>query len=166
MSLQLPEELREALSMLGFDWPDADEDKLNAMGRAWNEFAATLNGLITEAERHAQSVWSTNKGMPIDAFQRSWTGAEAPVTNLKDAAEAAAQIALAMGVAAEIVRLLKVKVIAEVAAFARVLAIAIAAAKTPWTAAGAAAAVIIARMVAVAAIDAAFEYAINRLLNG
>jgi hypothetical protein len=166
MSLQLPEHLREALSMLGFDFPDADEDKLNAMGRAWTEFAGTLNGLIAEAERHGQAVWTRNQGLPFEGFQKSWTGPEAPLANLRDAAEAAAVIGAAMGVAAQIVVLLKEKVILEVAFFARVLAGAIAAAKTPWTAVGAAAAVIITRIVVTAAINEAIEYAVKKLTDG
>jgi hypothetical protein len=166
MTLELPPELREALSLVGFDWPDADEDKLNAMGEAWSSFAGTLKGLITEAEGQAKAVWDGNKGLPIDAFQKAWTGPEAPLANLRDAAEAAAQIALALSTAAKIVLALKGKVILELAAFARVLYIAAMAAKTPWTAIGAAAAVIIARMIAVAAIEAAFQLAIEALLNG
>jgi hypothetical protein len=166
MTLELPSELREALSLVGFDWPDADEDKLNAMGQAWSSFAGTLKGLIAEAEGHAKAVWDGNKGLPIDTFQQSWTGPEAPLANLRDAAESAAQIALALSVAAEIVLLLKGKVILELTAFARVLYLAAMAAKTPWTAVGAVAAVIIARMIAVQAIDAAFQLAIEKLLNG
>jgi hypothetical protein len=109
MSLTLPQDLAWALSQLGFDWPDSDEDKLNLMGQAWTNFAATLNGLIAEAEGHAQGVWTTNS--------------------------------------------------------ARVCAIAAAAAKTPWTAAGAVAAVVIAKIAATMAINAAITLAIETLLR-
>jgi hypothetical protein len=166
MTIQLPPSLASALSQIGFDWPDADEDKLNDMGRAWNTFAGTLRGLIGEAEKHAQVVWQGNTGAAVEAFQKSWSGPEAPLANLKDAADAAALIAAGLGVAASVVVALKLKFIAELTTFARVLYAAAMAAKTPWTAAAAIAAVLIAKYVCTQAIEAAIEYAIERLLNG
>jgi hypothetical protein len=166
MTIQIPSELASVLSELGFDWPDADEDKLNAMGETWNTFAGTLRGLIAEAEKHAQVVWQGNTGAAVEAFQRSWSGAEAPLANLRDAADAAAVIAAGLGVAAKIVVALKLKVIAEVASFARVCYVAAMAAKTPWTAIGAIAVVLAARYITTQAIEAAFNYAIEQLLNG
>src|SRR5512147_2817831 len=108
MTIQLPSELVDALSLLGFDWPDSDEDKLDDMGKAWATFAGTLRGLADEADRHAQAVWTGNSGAAIAAFQKSWTGSSAPITNLRDAAEAAALIAVGLSTAAKIVVLLKV----------------------------------------------------------
>lgn len=166
MTLQLPSELVWALSHLGFDWPDSDEDKLAAMGQAWNTFANTLNGLIADADKYARAVWTDNNGMPIGAFQESWNGPEAPLANLRDGAVAAAAIGAGLTASAAIVLALKLKVIAEVAMFARVCAIAAMAAKTPWTAVGAAAAVIAARIAATMAINAAIQLAMEALLNG
>lgn len=165
MSLQLPSELTEFLSMLGFDWPDSDEDKLNEMSRAWSSFATTLNGLNADAGKHAEAVWTENRGQVIRAFQDAWGGTQAPITNLRDGAEAAQMIAAGLGTAATVVVALKMKMIQEVASFARVCWIAARAARTPWTAVGAAAAVIIARIVAVAAINAAMEAAVRALVD-
>jgi hypothetical protein len=166
VTIQLPDELREALSWLGFDWPDSDEDKLNEMGNAWEQFATTLKGIVDEADRSAQAVWSTNRGDAIDAFQKSWNGPSAPMTNLREAAEGAALIAVGLHTAAEIVLVLKGKFILEVAAFARTLYVAAMAAKTPWSAAAAAAAVIIHKIIVTQAINAAIEFAMKRLLDG
>ena len=165
MSMTLPSDLVWALDHLGFSWPDSDEDKLNAMGQAWTTFAGTLNGLIAEAQQHAQGVWTTNSGYAIGEFQESWLGREAPIANMREGAEAAAMIGAGLSAAAQIVVALKLKVIAEVAMFARVCAIAVMAAKTPWTAAGALAAVVIARIAATMAIEAAINLAIQMLLN-
>jgi hypothetical protein len=118
VTLHLPSELADALSLLGFDWPDADEDKLDEMGKAWSTFAGTLRGLVGEADRHAQAVWTGNAGAAIEAFQTSWTGPSAPVTNLRDAAEAADLIAVGLATAAKIVIGLKVEFLVEVGAFA------------------------------------------------
>jgi hypothetical protein len=165
MTITLPQDLAWALNQLGFAWPDSDEDKLNQMGQAWTTFAATLNGLIAEAEGHAQGVWTTNTGYAIGEFQESWLGREAPIANMREGAEAAAMIGAGLSAAATIVVALKMKVIAEVAMFARVCAIAAAAAKTPWTAAGAVAAVVIAKIAATMAIEAAINLAIEALLR-
>ena len=166
MTIQLPGELVWALQQLGFDWPDSDEDKLAQMGQAWTAFATTLNGLVADAEKYARAVWTDNNGLPITAFQQSWSGPQGPMTNLRDGAEAAAAIGAALNAAAAIVVALKLKIIAEVAMFARVCAIAAAAAKTPWTAVGAVAAVVIARIAATMAINAAMQLAMEALLNG
>ena len=166
MSITLPADLAWALNQLGFGWPDSDEDKLDQMGQAWRNFATTLNGLIADAERHAQMVWTDNKGEAIAAFQESWAGPQAPMANLRDGAEAAAMIGASLSASAAIVVALKLKIIAEVAMFARVCAIAAAAAKTPWTAVGAVAAVVIARIAAQMAIEAAINLALEALLNG
>jgi hypothetical protein len=166
MTMTLPSELTWALSQLGFDWPDSDEDKLDQMGQAWTAFAGTLRGLIDEADRHAQGVWGTNVGEAITAFQNSWKGPEAPLMNLRDGADAAAAIGVAFGVSAKVVVGLKMKMIAEVAMFARVCYIAAMAAKTPWTAVGAVAAIIAARIAAQLAINAAIELALKTIQDG
>jgi hypothetical protein len=166
MTVQLPGHLVDALSLLGFDWPDSDEDKLDEMGQAWTRFAATLRALVDEADRHAQAVWTGSHGEAIEAFQKSWTGPSAPATNLRDAAEAAALIAVGLSTAAKIVLMLKAKFLVEVAAFARTVYIAAMAAKTPWSAVGAAAAVIIHKIIVTQALNAAIQLATDRLLNG
>lgn len=166
MTLQLPSELAEALSLLGFEWPDADEDKLNEMGQAWSTFAGTLRDLVAEADRHAQEVWTGNGGAAIAAFQKSWAGPSAPITNLRDAAEAAGFIAAGLAMAAKIVLALKLKFLAEVGAFARTVYLAAMAAKTPWTAAAAIAAVIIHKIIVTQALNAAIQIAVEKLENG
>ena len=103
MTIELPSELVSALSFLGFDWPDADEDKLDGMGKAWATFSGTLRNLVDESDRHAQAVWTGNAGAAIAAFQKSWTGPSAPMTNLRDGADAAALIAVGLSTAAKIV---------------------------------------------------------------
>jgi hypothetical protein len=166
MTIQLPQDLVWALNQLGFGWPDSDEDKLDQMGQAWRTFATTLDSLVAEADKHAQSVWTGNRGEAIAAFQESWSARQAPLANLRDGAEAAAMIGASLSAAAAIVVALKLKIIAELAFFARVCAIAAAAAKTPWTAVGAVAAVVAARIAAQLAIEAAINLALEALLDG
>ena len=52
MGLQLPGELISLLSMLGYNWPQADETKLFEMGNAWMGFpdritAGLKNGVLS-----------------------------------------------------------------------------------------------------------------------
>jgi hypothetical protein len=164
--MTLPPALASALSILGFDWPDSDEDKLEAMGKAWRSFASTLTTLVDDADREAASVWDKNEGYSINAFKQSWQGPDAPLASLRDGALAATAIGDGCLAAAAIVVALKLTMIAQVGSFARTLYVAAMAAKTPWTAVGAAAVVIAHRIIVQAAINAAFELAISELERG
>jgi hypothetical protein len=166
MTITLPSDLTWALSLIGIDFPDADEDKLNEMAQAWLSFANQLRGFIADADKHASAVWSVNSGEAVAAVQRSWTGPQAPLTNLREGAEAAAMIAAGLATAATIVVWLKRAVIAEIAAFAYSVAAAAAASSTGIGAIIGAAVVIARRIIAQQAIDAAIELTIEKLLNG
>jgi hypothetical protein len=163
MTITLPSELTWAMSQIGCDFPDADEDKLEEMGRAWASFADTLRGLVDEVDKPAQAVWTANKGKQIDAFQKAWSGPEAPSMNLRDGADAAAMIAVGFSTAATVVVGLKVLCIEEAGQF---LALCIATAAAAETIIGGiigVGAVIAKRIIAQKAIDAAIEYAIEKL---
>jgi hypothetical protein len=166
MTIQLPSELTWALSLVGIDWPDADEDKLDQMGQEWLRFSKALTGFVDELVKQGDAVTSANSGTAIDAFQGSWTGPEAPLTNLRDGAEAAAEIALALGICAKIVTAYKGVVLAEIAAFAYSVAAAAAASSTGIGAIIGAGVVIARRIIAQQAIDAALNLAVEKILNG
>jgi hypothetical protein len=166
MTMTLPPDLVTALGMLGFDWPDSDEDKLEGMGHVWRGFASTLNGLIDEVDKQAQIVYTTNDGYAITTFKEAWLAQDAPVASLREGVLAATLIGDGCIAAAAIVVALKLSVIAEVAFFARTLYLAGIAAKTPWSAAAAIAAIIAARMIAQAAIEEAFRLAVEALERG
>jgi hypothetical protein len=165
MTITIPSELDWALRQIGCEFPDADEDKLEEMGRTWTGFADTLRGLVDEVDKPAQAVWTGNQGKAIDAFQQCWTGPEAPSKNLRDGAEAAAMIGAGFGVAATVVVALKLLVLEEAAQF---LALCIATAAAAETIIGGIiglAAVVAKRIIAQKAIDAAIEYAIEKLTS-
>src|SRR5687768_9647031 len=161
MTIELPSGLVWALELVGIDWPDADEDKLDQMGQEWLRFSRALSGLVDDLVKQADGVTSANSGTAIDAFQRSWTGPEAPLTNLRDGAEAAAEIALALGICAKIVTAYKGLVLAEIAAFAYSVGAAAAAASTGIGAIIGAGVVIARRIIAQQAIDAALNLAVE-----
>jgi hypothetical protein len=128
MSMTLPSELVWVLDMIGITWPDSDEDKLEAMGNAWEEFGQKLRTFVDDADKHAQGVWGDNTGEAIDAFKTSWSGSEAPAASLREGADAAAMIAEGLFIASKVVVGLKVKVIAECGFLAYTIAAATAAA--------------------------------------
>jgi len=113
MGLQLPGELRSLLSMLGYNWPEADEEKLFQMGNAWLGFAGKVGQPLSDADGHAQRVWSENQGEGIEAFQQAWGDAESPKTNLEDFTTAANVIGAGLMVCAGIVLALKINVIVQ-----------------------------------------------------
>jgi len=166
MTLQLPSELVWALDLIGITWPTADEDKLDQMGQEWGRFANTLQGLVDEIEKQGNAVPAANKGAAIDAFQKSWTGGEAPLTNLRDGVEAATLIAAGLSTCALIVTVYKGVVLAETAQFAATVVGAALAAETGIGAIIGAAVVVAKRILAQKAIDAALNYAIDKLQNG
>jgi hypothetical protein len=74
MSLTLPDELTWVLNLLGFMWPEADEDKLRACAQAWRDFGADVAQINQEGRLVAAQVTADNRGESIDAFERYWHG--------------------------------------------------------------------------------------------
>ncbi|MDG4820619.1 hypothetical protein O7635_01980 [Asanoa sp. WMMD1127] len=126
MSLELPGELRSLLGLLGYTWPEADEDKLFGMGQAWLRFAATLDNLTASANAGAAPVWSLNTGADITAFQRWWTDEDSPLSTLRDGMPAATLTGTGLIICGTIVLALKVAVIAQLTILAIQMAQAIA----------------------------------------
>lgn len=126
MGLQLPGELISLLSMLGYTWPQADEEKLFELGNVWTSYAGTLAGAVGDADSAAQSVWQSNRGDAVAAFQQAWTEGEAPIANLRDGADGATLIGVGLMVAAGVVLALKINVIVQLTVLAIEIAQAIA----------------------------------------
>ncbi|WP_433116418.1 hypothetical protein [Micromonospora sp. CA-246542] len=113
MGLQLPGELTTFLSMIGYDWPQADETALVEMGQRWLAFSGTLQTLTTEAGQAAQPVAAGNAGADIDAFQAYWTEQDGPVQVLQDGALAATLAGTGLIIIGAIVLALKIQVIVQ-----------------------------------------------------
>ncbi|QXJ21167.1 hypothetical protein AGRA3207_001993 [Actinomadura graeca] len=163
MGLQLPGELRGLLSMLGYDWPEADETKLLDMGQAWLRFAGTLGEPVGDAHGYAQLVWSATQADGVTAFQTAWTGAEAPHANLEDARTAGQLIGAGLMVCAAIVLFLKINTIVQLVILAYEIAQAIATAAVTF---GASLAEIpIFKEITGFVIDQLIDLALNAILN-
>jgi hypothetical protein len=164
VGLQLPGELVSLLGMLGYSWPEADEEKLFEMAQHWLDLSGTVTAISTEAQGHGSSVVAANAGEAIAAFQSRWSGQDAPVTNLADGATAAQGVGLGLMVAAGVVLALKINVIVQLITLAIQIAQAIATAVVTF---GASLLEIpIFKMITSLILDQLIGYAMQALLNG
>ncbi|MFC0509321.1 hypothetical protein [Micromonospora costi] len=164
MGLQLPGELVALLGMLGYTWPEADEQKLFELGQHWLELAGTVQAAGAGAQQAGQSVWNGNSGQAIDAFQQRWSGPEAPVANLSDGVTAAQGVAVGLFLTAGVVLVLKINVIVQLVLLAIQIAQAIATAGPTF---GASLAEIpIFKMITSLVIDQLLGLAVDAVLNG
>lgn len=164
MGLQLPGDLISLLGMLGYDWPEADEEKLFKMGGDWIGFAGKLGQPVGEANAHAAAIWAGNQGEGIDAFRKAWSHEDAPGPALSDAGTASTIIGAALMVCGVIVLALKIHVIIQLIMLAIQIAQAIATAAVTF---GASLAEIpIFKMIASLIIDQLLNMAIEAILNG
>lgn len=116
MSIMLPGELDWVLDLLGYNWPNIDEDKLLECAQAWRDFGAAVNNAAAAGSTAANNVTSANSGEAIDKFSDSWgkfTGGFGHDSYLTDAQMAAEVIAIAFDAAAFAVIAGKVAVIAQ-----------------------------------------------------
>ncbi len=116
MAIMLPSELDWVLDLLGYNWPNIDEDKLFDCAQAWRDFAASVRASEAAGATAASVVTSVNSGEAIDQFSESWgkfTGGFGHDSYLTDAATAADVIAVAFDTAAYAVIAGKIAVIAQ-----------------------------------------------------
>jgi hypothetical protein len=118
MGLMLPGDLVTLLQDLGYQWPEADETTLLAMGHAWLGFGGQARQPPQDAHAAAQQVWSANEGKAIEAFQQAWNHPQAPHANLTDAATGAQGIGIGLMACAGIVLALKINVIVQLTTLA------------------------------------------------
>ncbi|MFJ6648581.1 hypothetical protein ACIQPS_23350, partial [Streptomyces sp. NPDC091290] len=121
MSLTLPDELVWVLDLLGYNWPEADEQALHQVAETWRGFGAHLEKIEAQGEGFARTVVAANVGSAIEGFSKDWgayTGANGEDRYLPDAKLACEVIALAFDVAAIAVLTAKLSVIAQLIALA------------------------------------------------
>jgi hypothetical protein len=130
MSLTLPDEVAWVLGLLGYEWPEADEDKIVQTADAWRAFGAEVARLEEAGMTAAGAVRAANSGDASEAFEKEWQK-YAGDGYLGDAKFMAETIAIALDVVAVNVVISKVSVIAQLIALAFEIAAAQAAA--PFT---------------------------------
>lgn len=129
MALMLPGEVEWILELLGYEWPDANEDQIHSAATAWRQFALTAAQLGSGGITAASAVRSSNSGEAVEGFERKWRKFDSGDDGyLNDAVEAANAIALALDTVALCVLASKLAVIAQLVALAFEIAAAQAAA--------------------------------------
>jgi len=126
MALMLPSELSSLLGILGFDWPQSNEDALMDMGQAWLDFGQELTSIADEATGGAASAWTEQIGKDIDAFKTWWEGEDGP-SQILDSGSVGAMIGgVGLMICSVIVLVLKIAVIAQLIWLAVQIALAVA----------------------------------------
>ncbi|GIE85241.1 WXG100-like domain-containing protein [Actinoplanes regularis] len=118
MTITLPPELTEPLSWIGLEWPEADEDQLQADGRAWIDHGTRMRAHAEQATATARQVWLDNEGAGVEAFEAWWNGEDGPGRHLRDSAVAAEIIGGALIAMAGVTIGLKAAFIAQLTALA------------------------------------------------
>lgn len=121
MSLTLPGELVWVLDLLGYTWPEVDEEALHKVAETWRAFGDELEEIQRAGEGLARTVVAHNFGTAIDGFSKDWgayTGANGEDRYLPDAKTACEVIAFAFDAAAVAVLTAKLAVIAQLVALA------------------------------------------------
>lgn len=126
MGLEIPDELRSLLGILGYTWPEADEAALVEMGQAWIDFSGRLEAIVSDATQTAAEVWTGHEGAAVDAFHSWWAREDSPAGTLLDGANAATLTGTGLMICGGIVLALKVAVIAQLAILAVEIAQAVA----------------------------------------
>ncbi|WP_280701073.1 toxin glutamine deamidase domain-containing protein [Kitasatospora sp. GP82] len=114
----LPGELVWVLEMLGYNWPHADEDKLQEAAAVWRKFGEEVDRLRERGTSSAQRVTGDNSGKEIDAFAEMWRKFDNGGGYLNDAKSAADLMATALEAAAIATVAGKVAIIAQLIALA------------------------------------------------
>ncbi|MFG2206151.1 hypothetical protein [Streptomyces sp. NPDC048638] len=113
----LPVEVDWVLDLLGFQWPNIDEDKMLDAAEAWSSFAASVRAAQQQGESATQAVRGSNTGDAIEAFDNKWKKFSGEGF-LDASAEAAEALAIVLRIVAAIIMVMKIAVIAQLIALA------------------------------------------------
>jgi len=114
VGMQLPGEVRDFLSVVGFDWPAGDETALLDLGQTWTQLSGMIERQVDQAHQAARLVWDRNASDMVDAFSSMWNGQEGPAGQMSRNGTGGDIIGAGLMVCAGIVLALKVNVIVQV----------------------------------------------------
>ncbi|RRR98137.1 WXG100-like domain-containing protein [Glycomyces terrestris] len=163
MGLQLPSELIGLLGMLGYEWPESDEESMFNLAGEWTGMADRIAGRVESLQAAARTLLENNSGGHIDAFRAEWEGHESAPSNLADAGDPAHKLNIGLTVMAGIVLALKIQVMVQLAILAFQIAQAIATAA--FTFGASLAQIPIFKTITGLIIDQLMGMAINRVMN-
>jgi len=124
VSVELPSELAWVLNLLGFNWPNIDEDTLRAAAAADRALAARAATARGHGDAAAEIITTRNSGASIDAFSKHADKVSVHLGRLKQVYDLTAD---ALDAIAVVVEGAKIAVVAQLAALAAEIAAAAAA---------------------------------------
>lgn len=113
MGVMLPGELVTFLNILGYNWPQGDEEKLFQMGGRWMDFSGSLDRVTQGGQQAASGVWEQNQGANIQAFSDHYNAEDGPTKVLTNGSTASTLVGAGMVIVAGIVLALKINVIVQ-----------------------------------------------------
>jgi collagen type III alpha len=125
MSIMLPGDLAWVLNLLGFAWPNVDEDQLRAAAADHRRMAERVEQVASRGGNGAGTVARANEGKAVQAFASRW--GQVSESHLGRLAQVYGITADVQDVMADIVEGAKVAVIAQLAVLAGEIAAAAAA---------------------------------------
>lgn len=162
--MQLPAEVRDFLSVIGFEWPAGDETLLLELGQAWTEFSALIDQQVQQAHDAARLVWDGNASDMVEAFRAKWEGDDGPAGQMAVNGTGGDFIGAGLMVCSGIVLALKINVIVQVTLTIIAIATAIGAAFVTFGASTAAIAAL--REACKRLLDYLLDQAVAKVLNG
>lgn len=79
MAVMLPGEVSYLLNMLGFEWPEGNEDRVFDFAGDWMSFAGAIGQETSVADQAGGHVLEHNSGPAMDAFRASLDRPEGPL---------------------------------------------------------------------------------------
>ncbi|MDO5286294.1 MAG: hypothetical protein Q4G45_05660 [Actinomycetia bacterium] len=163
MSVMLPPELSKFLGMIGFEWPEGDEDKIFDWAQRWTAYAGEVDTLVTSLRGARDGIAAENQGPALEAYTKAFSqenGVDDVTKNLAVAGNITGGCLMLIGAA---VIALKIAFVVNLVSFAIQVASAIAAAVP--TAGASMSWIPIARLIAQKAIEFAINLGIEKLLG-
>lgn len=76
MAVMLPGEVSYLLNMLGFEWPEGNEDTVFSYGQRWMSFAGEASASTAASDQAARFATASSQGPAMEAFQKSFDEVE------------------------------------------------------------------------------------------
>lgn len=164
MAVMLPGEVSYLLNMLGFEWPEGNEDKVFEWAGDWSEFAGKIQRVVGEADGAARIALERNQGEAMTAFREAYQDLEGVQSVARDLALAGNITGACLVLVAGAIIALKIAFVVNLVSLAIQIASAVSAAAVTF---GASLAWIpVAREICRRLITLAINLALEKLLGG
>lgn len=163
MAVMLPAEVSGLLQLLGYEWPEGNEDRVMEMAAGWQSFATALDVQVDLGERAGQHVVAANEGPAIEAFGAAFDDLDTAGAVTRDLGAGSVTIGGCLYVMAGAIITLKVVVVIQLVLLAISIAQAIAAAVP--TAGASLTLVPLMKIVTQLALNVAINLAVNAVMG-